>query len=150
MSQRSPIGHKDGGGNFESCRGPCRTPAAIFIAKAGVAGKPVLVRRVSYRTRVFSLARERVYLNPWACEREVRPARRHESVDEGIENAFAAAWANRCLPGLYAEMASCILGPTDARWTRVGVSVIDNVGVGSDGKSNSCCVSNLHATDYGT
>jgi hypothetical protein len=59
-SQRSPIGREDGGGVFESCKRPRLISLTISVAKAGDAGKPVLVKRVSYRTRVVSSVGERI------------------------------------------------------------------------------------------
>jgi hypothetical protein len=59
--QRSPMGRKDGGCIFESCERLSLISSAISIAKAGDAGKPVLVKRVSHRTRIFSSACERTY-----------------------------------------------------------------------------------------
>jgi hypothetical protein len=51
------------GSVFESYKRPSLISSAISIAKAGDAGKPMLVKRVSHRTRVFSSARERIYSN---------------------------------------------------------------------------------------
>jgi hypothetical protein len=51
--QRAPISCKDDSGVFESYKRPRVISSAISIAKVGNTGKPILFKRVSYRTRVF-------------------------------------------------------------------------------------------------
>jgi hypothetical protein len=122
------MGSKDGGGVFKSCTRPSLISSAISIAKAGDVGKPVLVKRLSHRTRVFSSACERICSESRACEREVRPARRCDSVDGGMENAFTAGRYERYVPDLYAATASCIRDSTNALWTCVEVFIVDDAG----------------------
>jgi hypothetical protein len=66
-----------------------------------------------------------------------------------MENAFAAARIERYVPDLYAATASCILDSTGALWTCVGVFIVDDAGVGSDGNRNSCCASTRAALPHG-
>ena len=79
----------------------------------------------------------------------MRPARRYDSVDGGMENAFAAARTDRYVPDLYAIIASCILDSTNALWNCVGVFIVDDAGVRSDGTRNSCCASTRAALPHG-
>jgi hypothetical protein len=58
--QRSPIGRK-GGGVFESCKPPRLISSTLSVAKAGDAGKPVLVKRVSHRTNRLLGVRENLF-----------------------------------------------------------------------------------------
>jgi len=66
-----------------------------------------------------------------------------------MENAFAAARIEWYVPNLHAAMASRTPDPTDALWTRVGVFIVDDAGVGGDGNRNSCCAPTRAALPHG-
>jgi hypothetical protein len=65
-----------------------------------------------------------------------------------MENAFAAARIEWYVPALYAVIASRILDSTSALWTCVGVFIVDDAGVRSDGNRNSCCASTRAALPH--
>lgn len=59
---------------------PWRICSVVSMTNAGVAGYPVLVRRVIYRSRVFSFAFDSIWAFSWAVVLVFRLAIRSRSV----------------------------------------------------------------------